>query len=108
MRRVFYTLAVVFALASFAQAQTGEFEHEFTYKPDGNPTKIAVAGDFKMAAGERRGSDRVSRTRGRPCGQDHPRVALPNRQIGWTCSACGPLAPRAGVYSTRWLSWRLR
>ena len=50
----------------------------------------------------------VSRTRGWPCGQDHPRVALPNRQIGWTCSACGPLAPRAGVYSTRWLSWRLR
>ena len=29
-------------------------------------------------------------------------------QIARTCSACGPLAPRVTVYSTRWLSWRLR
>jgi len=29
-------------------------------------------------------------------------------QMGWTLSAWGPLAPWLAVYSTRWLSWRLR
>src|SRR4051812_18739568 len=34
-------------LATVARAQSpGEFEHEFTYKPDGSPSKVAVAGDF--------------------------------------------------------------
>jgi hypothetical protein len=66
------------------------------------------SGARAQAASPARTQDRDRRTRGWPCGQDHPRVALPDRQIGWTCSACGPLAPRAGVYSTRWLSWRLR
>jgi len=29
-------------------------------------------------------------------------------QMGWTLSAWGPLVPWLAVYSTRWLSWRLR
>jgi hypothetical protein len=33
-------------------------------------------------------------------------TACPQR--GRTCSACGPLSPRTAVYSTRWLSCRLR
>jgi hypothetical protein len=41
-----------------------------------------------------------------------PRLArstdAPDGQIGWTCSAWGPLAPWLAVNSTRWLSWRLR
>ncbi len=38
---------------------------------------------------------------------DAPSLLL-DRQIGWTLSAWGPLAPWLAVYSTRWLSWRLR
>jgi len=32
----------------------------------------------------------------------------PGPQMGRTCSARGPLGPGVTVYSTRWLSWRLR
>jgi cyclomaltodextrinase / maltogenic alpha-amylase / neopullulanase len=46
MTRLAYALALVLIIAPFAGAQTGEFEHEFSYKPDGNPSKVAVAGDF--------------------------------------------------------------
>ena len=35
-------------------------------------------------------------------------AAAPVGQIGRTSSACGPLAPRPAVYSTRWFSCRLR
>ena len=34
-------------------------------------------------------------------------VTVLDRQIGWM-SAWGPLVPWLAVYSTRWLSWRLR
>jgi hypothetical protein len=35
-------------------------------------------------------------------------TAAPSGQMGWTCSAWGPLAPWPAVNSTRWSSWRLR
>ena len=37
-----------------------------------------------------------------------PRECQPGPQIGRTCCACGPFGPWVTVYSTRWLSWRLR
>ena len=56
-----------------------------------------------------------------PLHQDEPRgdaaerrprparsTAAPGGQMGWTCSAWGPLAPWPAVNSTRWSSWRLR
>jgi len=43
----------------------------------------------------------------RACGEG-PCVSRPGPQIGRTWSARGPLGPRVTVYSTRWLSWRLR
>ena len=45
---------------------------------------------------------RAAGMRGSPC------VSHSGLQIGRTCSARGPLGPWVTVYSTRWLSWRLR
>lgn len=38
---------LVFTFVSIAAAQEGgDYEHEFTYKPTGNPSRVSVAGDF--------------------------------------------------------------
>jgi cyclomaltodextrinase len=40
---------VVLTIASFVRADApvaGQFDHAFTYKPEGNPSRVAVAGDF--------------------------------------------------------------
>ncbi len=39
-------VSLILLLVSVARAQSGEYDHEFTYKPDGAPSKVSVAGDF--------------------------------------------------------------
>ncbi|MEO6435030.1 MAG: isoamylase early set domain-containing protein, partial [Tepidisphaeraceae bacterium] len=64
--RMIVAVVVLLAFAPLARAQQ-EFDHEFTYKPEGNPTRIHVAGDFngwsKDATLMQKGSDGVWRAK---------------------------------------------
>jgi hypothetical protein len=65
---------------------------------------------WKPAPGHAEPDSSVPRCGGEPGAHVRASAAAAGgpRQIGRTCSAWGPLAPRTAVYSTRWLSARLR
>jgi 1,4-alpha-glucan branching enzyme len=61
------TFLATVALVIFAATARADVEHEFTFKPEGNPAKVVVAGDFNNWSQDKnpltRGADGTWRAR---------------------------------------------
>ena len=83
------------------------FKSRFEDGPGANPEQL-IAAAHASCFSRRAPAVRQYSEGGGSATRSHPPRSEVSAQIGRTCSACGPLAPRTAVYSTRWLSWRLR